>query len=245
VRRFIAAFFRATPLFRTIRRADHHSTEGTFLMFLYVPHPLYSLIVRATNVSIGTKAPIPLISLRDENGDCLHKILWCGSAGTTIPCGACHRFRACTEFCVNGVIVAISLGKGDSPIFADTKIGTVPGFIHWAAPHIFDPEGQNGDDFTIIGGCDKTIKTAICHSQTVLIGYNGRFGPSWRRVSQPAWRVFTMAKSKKKAEVVFLVCKETGDYNYTLRRKPGGEKLSVKKYCPKLRKHTEHAEKKK
>ena len=49
-----------------------------------------------------------------------------------------------------------------------------------------------------------------------------------------------MAKSKKKAEVVFLVCKETGDYNYTLRRKPGGEKLSIQKYCPRLRKHTEH-----
>ena len=41
-----------------------------------------------------------------------------------------------------------------------------------------------------------------------------------------------MAKGKKKAETVFLVCKETGDYNYTLRRKPGGEKLTLKKYCP-------------
>ncbi|MEN6558089.1 MAG: 50S ribosomal protein L33, partial [Thermoguttaceae bacterium] len=30
-----------------------------------------------------------------------------------------------------------------------------------------------------------------------------------------------MAKSKKKAESIFLVCKETGDYNYTLRKKPG------------------------
>jgi large subunit ribosomal protein L33 len=54
-----------------------------------------------------------------------------------------------------------------------------------------------------------------------------------------------MAKSKKKSEVVFLVCKETGDYNYTIRRKPGGEKLNLKKYCPRLRKHTEHVEKKK
>jgi len=54
-----------------------------------------------------------------------------------------------------------------------------------------------------------------------------------------------MAKGKKKAEVIFLVCKETGDHNYTLRRKPGGEKLSLKKYCPRLRKHTEHTEKKK
>jgi large subunit ribosomal protein L33 len=54
-----------------------------------------------------------------------------------------------------------------------------------------------------------------------------------------------MAKSKKKAEVVFLVCEETGDMNYVLRRKPGGEKLKLKKYCPRLRKHTLHNEKKK
>jgi large subunit ribosomal protein L33 len=60
-----------------------------------------------------------------------------------------------------------------------------------------------------------------------------------------ARRVYSMAKSKKKSESVFLVCKETGDYNYVLRRKPGGEKLAIKKYCPRLRKHTEHAEKKK
>ena len=34
-----------------------------------------------------------------------------------------------------------------------------------------------------------------------------------------------MAKSKKKVEVVHLVCEETGDYNYTIKRKQGGEKL--------------------
>jgi large subunit ribosomal protein L33 len=50
---------------------------------------------------------------------------------------------------------------------------------------------------------------------------------------------------KKKAETVFLVCEESGDYNYSLRRKPGGEKLRLMKYSPKLRKHTFHAEKKK
>jgi large subunit ribosomal protein L33 len=55
----------------------------------------------------------------------------------------------------------------------------------------------------------------------------------------------SMAKSKKKLEVVHLVCEETGDYNYTLRRKSGGEKLKVKKYSPRLRKHTVHVEKKK
>ncbi len=53
------------------------------------------------------------------------------------------------------------------------------------------------------------------------------------------------AKSKKKVEVVHLVCEETGDYNYVLRRKTGGEKLRIKKYCPRLRKHTWHVEKKK
>jgi large subunit ribosomal protein L33 len=37
-----------------------------------------------------------------------------------------------------------------------------------------------------------------------------------------------MAKSKKKKEVVFLVSEETGDYNYTIRRRTGGEKLKLK-----------------
>lgn len=54
-----------------------------------------------------------------------------------------------------------------------------------------------------------------------------------------------MAKSKKKAETVFLVCQETGDYNYTLVRKPGGEKLQLLKYSPRLRRRTLHLEKKK
>jgi large subunit ribosomal protein L33 len=54
-----------------------------------------------------------------------------------------------------------------------------------------------------------------------------------------------MAKGKRKLEVVHLVCEETGDQNYTLRRKTGGEKLKVKKYSPRLRKHTLHNEKKK
>ena len=52
-------------------------------------------------------------------------------------------------------------------------------------------------------------------------------------------------KRKKKVETVFLVCEETGDYNYTLRRKLGGEKLKLNKYSPRLRKHTLHVEKKK
>jgi large subunit ribosomal protein L33 len=52
-------------------------------------------------------------------------------------------------------------------------------------------------------------------------------------------------KRKKKVETVFLVCEETGDYNYTVRRKIGGEKLKLKKYSPRLRRRTEHVEKKK
>ena len=52
-------------------------------------------------------------------------------------------------------------------------------------------------------------------------------------------------KKKKKLEIVHLVCEETGNYNYTLRRKTGGEKLKLKKYSPRLRKHTMHVEKKK
>jgi large subunit ribosomal protein L33 len=54
-----------------------------------------------------------------------------------------------------------------------------------------------------------------------------------------------MGKSKKKVETVFLVCDETGDYNYTMRRKPGGEKLKLMKYSSRLQKHTLHTEKKK
>ncbi len=52
-------------------------------------------------------------------------------------------------------------------------------------------------------------------------------------------------KSKKKAETIFLVCEETGDYNYSFKRKSGGEKLKLQKYSPRLRRRTLHAEKKK
>ena len=44
-----------------------------------------------------------------------------------------------------------------------------------------------------------------------------------------------MAKSKKKKETTYLVCQETGDINYVLYRKPGAEKLQLKKYSPRLR----------
>jgi large subunit ribosomal protein L33 len=54
-----------------------------------------------------------------------------------------------------------------------------------------------------------------------------------------------MAKTKKKKEIVFLVCEETGDRNYTLMKKPGTAKLELMKYSKRLRKHTKHIEKKK
>ena len=54
-----------------------------------------------------------------------------------------------------------------------------------------------------------------------------------------------VAKASKKKDFIFLVCEETGDYNYTIRKKHGTEKLKLKKYCPRLRKHTVHVEKKK
>ncbi len=53
------------------------------------------------------------------------------------------------------------------------------------------------------------------------------------------------SKKKKKIETVFLVCAETGDHNYAIRRKSGGEKLKLMKYSPRLRRRTEHVEKKK
>jgi large subunit ribosomal protein L33 len=81
-------------------------------------------------------------------------------------------------------------------------------------------------------------------SQSRPIEYNHMFGPPGGTVCGRIGDA-QMAKSKKKAETVFLVCQETGDYNYSVRRKPGGEKLKLKKYCPRLRKHTVHVEKKK
>lgn len=71
------------------------------------------------------------------------------------------------------------------------------------------------------------------------LGYNG-----WSYVVRKP-NMAKGKKSKKKAETVFLVCEETGEYNYAIRKKPGGEKLKLSKYCPKLRKHTVHNEKKK
>jgi large subunit ribosomal protein L33 len=102
-------------------------------------------------------------------------------------------------------------------------------------------------------------KAEAGESPTGLLTSVFRFPPSAPSIARrspaillsfPAARKFdsefaAMAKSKKKAETVFLVCEETGDHNYTLKRKPGGEKLKLMKFSPRVRKHTLHAEKKK
>jgi large subunit ribosomal protein L33 len=50
--------------------------------------------------------------------------------------------------------------------------------------------------------------------------------------------------AKEKVEHVMLVCSETGDINYYTSRAKTTAKLELKKYNPKLRKHTLHKEKK-
>jgi large subunit ribosomal protein L33 len=73
-----------------------------------------------------------------------------------------------------------------------------------------------------------------------------RRGLTLRRFLFPGFLAMAKGgKRKRKVETVFLVCDETGDYNYTIRRKMGGEKLKLSKYSPRLRKHTPHTEKKK
>ena len=50
--------------------------------------------------------------------------------------------------------------------------------------------------------------------------------------------------AKEKVEHVVLVCSETGDMNYYTSRSKLAAKLELKKYNPRLRKHTLHKEKK-
>ncbi|MCC7291533.1 MAG: 50S ribosomal protein L33 [Phycisphaerales bacterium] len=57
-----------------------------------------------------------------------------------------------------------------------------------------------------------------------------------------------MAKKKgQKREWVWLQCSETGDLNYrtTVNVMGGTPKITLKKYCPRLRKHTLHKIKRK
>ena len=56
-----------------------------------------------------------------------------------------------------------------------------------------------------------------------------------------------MAKSQDARGYVWLQCTETGDLNYRAQKRIKGNpyKLELMKYCPRLRKHTKHLEKKK
>jgi large subunit ribosomal protein L33 len=49
--------------------------------------------------------------------------------------------------------------------------------------------------------------------------------------------------AKEKVEYLMLVCEETGDVNYYTSRAKTSPKLELKKYSPRLRKHTLHKEK--
>ncbi len=49
--------------------------------------------------------------------------------------------------------------------------------------------------------------------------------------------------AKEKVEYVMLVCEESGDINYYTKRAKTAAKLELKKYNPRLRKHTLHKEK--
>ena len=53
-----------------------------------------------------------------------------------------------------------------------------------------------------------------------------------------------MAKKKERVEQVWLTCEESVQRNYLVSRRRG-LKLRLKKYCPRLRKHTWHVEKRK
>lgn len=47
-------------------------------------------------------------------------------------------------------------------------------------------------------------------------------------------------------EYVWLECTVTGDRNYRVQKETrGAERLELKKYCPRLRKHTLHKESRK
>ncbi|QDT51218.1 50S ribosomal protein L33 2 [Symmachiella dynata] len=47
-------------------------------------------------------------------------------------------------------------------------------------------------------------------------------------------------------EYVWLECTETGDRNYRVQKETrGAERLELKKYCPRLRRHTIHKESRK
>ena len=64
----------------------------------------------------------------------------------------------------------------------------------------------------------------------------------------PAWEApFSLPPASSREpmarEYVWLKCTESGDRNYRVEKEMRGtDRLEVKKYCPKLRKHTVHKE---
>jgi hypothetical protein len=82
----------------------------------------------------------------DEELQHIHRVLHAGKAGDS------RDFGACTDLCVNDAIGAS--GKGDSPIFADAKIGTVPSPVGPRQAARFDPP-QGGPPARHVPGSNR------------------------------------------------------------------------------------------
>lgn len=68
------------------------------------------------------------------------------------------------------------------------------------------------------------------------------FAPSLCR----GWGCFDLSGENMAREYVWLECTETGLRNYRVNKETRGtERLELKKYCSKLRKHTVHKESRK
>jgi large subunit ribosomal protein L33 len=67
------------------------------------------------------------------------------------------------------------------------------------------------------------------------------------RLATGNWQLWSLIMAKESRENVWLQCTETGDLNYRTEIKVAGgaQKVEVKKYCPRLRRHTLHKVKRK
>jgi len=61
------------------------------------------------------------------------------------------------------------------------------------------------------------------------------------------WQLWSVAMAKENREMVWLQCTETGDLNYRTEIKVAGgvQKVELKKFSKRLRKHTLHKVKRK
>jgi hypothetical protein len=78
-------------------------------------------IVGATHVRSGD-----VIRMSESGPEFSFHVVAAAKASDAKAAGRDGVSRNCTDSCGNGAVAAPTSGKGDSPIFADTKIGTVP-----------------------------------------------------------------------------------------------------------------------